>query len=148
MCFSWAMIPIGNILTARYSFIGLFTALNENLQLENEFKMASASANTYHQQYINHAKFVQKHGNPTHSISKPRAPVASGSFADIRRKVICHLCKKQCNAGHFRQPGSIRSYVRDSLKNRDAAVHIVSELLHRMEGELEEKDTSSEARGG
>lgn len=58
MSFSWAMVPIENILNARYSFIGFFTALNEHSQLEKEVKMSSASANTYYLQYGSHAKFV------------------------------------------------------------------------------------------
>ena len=151
MGFSWAMTPIGNIITAKYSFNGFVTALREHLQPESELKMAPVSANThctdggtYHQQYGRRPKFVQKHGMPTHSGSSSRAPAPPGSFAESRRKGTCHRCKKQWTPGHRCQPGSIRSYVRDRFKNGDAAVHIVSDLVLGMEGELVEHPAPSD----
>ena len=151
MGFSWAMTPIGNIITAKYSFNGFVTALREHLQLENEVKMTPVSSSThytdggtYHQQYGRRPKFVQKHGNPIPSSTRSRPPPPPGSFAESRRKGICHRCKKQWTPGHRCQPGSIRSYVRDRFKNGDAAVHIVSDLVLGMEGELEEHPAPSD----
>ena len=139
MGFSWAMIPTGNIITAKYSFNGFVTALREHLQLENEVKMAPASANThyadggnYHQQYGRRQKLVQKHVKPAHWN------------AESRRKGLCHRCKNKWSPGHRCQPGSIRNYVRDPFKNGDAAVHIVSGLVLGMKGELEEHTAPSE----
>ena len=151
MGFSWAMVPIGNIITANYSFNGFVTALRGHLQPENEVKMARASANThyadggtYHQQYGRRPKLVQKHEKPAHSNASSRAPPPPGSFAEIRRKGLCHRCKNKWSPEHRCQPGSIRNYVRDRFKNGDAAVHIVSDLVLGMEGELEEHTATSE----
>ena len=66
------MTPIGNIITAIYTFNGFVTALREHIQLESEVKMSSISAagskfvkdGTYHQQYGRHPKFFQKYGTP------------------------------------------------------------------------------------
>ena len=140
-----------SIITAKYSFNGFVTALHEHLQLENEVKMAPASANThyadggtYHQQYGSRQKLVQKHGKSAHSNASSRAPPPPGSFAESRRKGLCHRCKTKWSPGHRCQPGSIRNYVRDRFKNGDAAVHIVSDLVLGMEGELEEHTALSE----
>ena len=150
MGFSWAMTPIGNIITAKYYFNGFITALREHLQTENEVKMVPASASTqynvggtYQQQYGRRPKFVQKHGNPNFSSTRSRPLPLAGSFAESRQKGICHRCKKQWTPGHRCQPGSICSYVRGRFKNGDAAVHFVSDLVLRIEGELKEHPAPS-----
>ena len=68
MGFSWAMTPIGNIITANYTFHSFVTAPKVHLKLENEARMSSYSAGgthflgdgTYHQQYGTNPKFVNK----------------------------------------------------------------------------------------
>ena len=82
MGFSWAMTPIGNIITAKYKFNGFATALREYLQLDSEVKMSSISAagsnfvkdGTYHQQYGRHPKFVQKYVTPTRLTPNHQVP--------------------------------------------------------------------------
>ena len=41
--FKWAMTPVGNIVTARYSFNGFVTALREHLQLEAEVSQTTGN---------------------------------------------------------------------------------------------------------
>lgn len=40
--FKWAMTPIRNIITAKYTFNGFVTALREHLQLDNELSSFSS----------------------------------------------------------------------------------------------------------
>ena len=71
--FNWAMVPIGNIITAKYSFNSFVTALREHLQVENEVSLSNSSAvgsfketlnGTFHQRYGRHPKQVRKYGPP------------------------------------------------------------------------------------
>ena len=94
MRFSWAMTPIGNIITAKYMFNGFATALREHLQFESEVKMSSISAagsnfvkdGTYHHQYGRHPTYFQKYGTPTRLTRSHRVPQSSDSFSASRRK--------------------------------------------------------------
>ena len=90
---------------------------------------------TYHQQYGRQPKFVQKYGTPTRLTPNRRVPQSSDSFSDSQRKGICHRRKEKWHPGHRCKHGSIHNYVRDRLKNGDAAVHIVSDLVLSMEGD-------------
>ena len=84
------MTPIGNIITAMYTFNGFVTALREHLQLESEVKMSSISAAgsnfvkecTYHQHYGRHPKFFQKYETSTRLKPNHRVPQSSDSFSE------------------------------------------------------------------
>ena len=152
MGLSWAMTPIGNIIIANYTYNSFVTALREHLKLENEVNMSSNPAGgthflsdgNYHQQYGMNPKFVQKYKSSTQSASNNTSPSFTDSFPESRRKRVCHRCKQKWSPRHRRERGSIRKYVRDRLKNGDAAVHIVSDLVLRMEGDQQVGSDSSE----
>lgn len=129
---SMAMTPIVNIITAKYSLSGFQMALREHLQLQNEVKMVPASSirsrftkkDVHYQQYGKNLKLLQKYGRAVNPPLKSRPP-ALGSFAESRRKRICHRCKQTWRPEHHCAPGSIRRYVLDRFKDGDAAVDIV-----------------------
>ena len=155
--FNWSMTPIGNIITAKYTFNGFVTALREHLQLESEVSLANPLGgsrrvppeSTFHQQYGRNPKFVRKHGPPgsrQKSWNKPRA--TSSTFEESRRKGICHMCKQKWHPGHRCKSGFIHGYVRDRFKKGDSAVHIVSDLVLGLEGEANEVDDGSTSSAG
>lgn len=57
--FKRTMIPLGNIITAKYTFRGLFTALREQLRLDNE--LSSTSLVRSFKQSPHESKFFQRY---------------------------------------------------------------------------------------
>ena len=142
--FNWSMVPIGNIITAKYSFNGFVTALREHLQLENEVNVANPSFNgsrlnpvdgTFHSQYGRNPKHVRKYAPPVSRSKNHRSDSSSSTFEESRRKGICHVSKLKWRPGHRCKPGSVHGYVRDRFKKGDSAVHIVSDLVMGLEGD-------------
>lgn len=55
------MTPIGNIITAKYSFNGFVTVFQERLKLENELKLFPTSTDTH---FTNNGTYYQRYGRP------------------------------------------------------------------------------------
>lgn len=151
--FNWAMVPIGNIITAKYSFNSFVTALREHLQLENEVSLSSSLAvgpfketmnGTFHQRYRRHPRQVRKYGSPRNRSGKDTRQISNPSFEKSRRKGICHRCRQKWRPGHGCKPGSIHGYVGNRLKNGD--IHIVSDLVLGLEGDVEDPGKEADDR--
>ena len=148
----WAKGPISNIISSRYSFNGFVTALRESIQLQNELSLVtttpdathiSSLEDTHYQQYGRLPKFVRKHNGPqrnNRSLSRGASRRQfSRSFEESRRRSECHKCGEHWHPGHRCRSGAIRDYVRERLKSGEASVHIVSDLVSGLEGELAEQ---------
>lgn len=98
--FSRAMSPIGNILTAKYTFNGFVTALREHLQLDSRVNVSNTSAggshflkdNTHRQQYGRHSKSVQKYSSSTRLTTDHQISQSPDSFSESRCEGICRRC--------------------------------------------------------
>ena len=152
---SWSKTPISNIVTAQYSFNGFITALREHMQLEEEIQSVSGrptsirhshANDTFVQQYGRNLKYVQKYPpqreyRGTQLLNAERAkndPSSGRTFEESRRWNECHKCRVPWRPGHRCKSGSIRHQVRQRLNNSDSAVHIMSELVSGLEGELDQ----------
>ena len=80
---NWVVIPIGDIISAKYSYTSFVASLREHVQLENDVILAHPSAasniqvtvdSIYHQQYGRHPKNLRKHvfqkPSPPHDVRK------------------------------------------------------------------------------
>ncbi len=64
------------------------------------------------------------------------------SFEGSRRQKKCYMCAGSCSCGQKCSAGAMRNHVRDLLRRGHSAVHIFSDLVQRMEGDLDQRDQS------
>ena len=140
---SWATSPIGNIITSQYTFNAFVTSLREHLQLANEIKLASQNTErsfdtraerTLFQQYGRHPKSVQKY--PMIQAKNPHKRDTQMSFEESRKRSLCHKCGDHWKPGHRCRPGSIRKFFHERMRKGESAVHLMSDMVLNMEGEL------------
>ena len=157
LSYEWAKGPISNIITARYTFNSFVTALRESIQLNNEINLVSHSPesthlslaeNTHYQQYGRHPKFVRKYEPSQRSGKAPYRRLPSRSFEESRRRNECHKCGDRWSPRHRCRPGAIREHVRERLRNGASSVHIVSDLVLGLEGELDDDMDRAGSRDG
>ena len=146
--------PKSNIVAAQYSFNGLITAIREHMLLEEEILSVSrrptdiqhsSADDIFVQQYGRNPRYVQKYpprdeykGGPQSNGSRPpNTPFPSGgTFEESRRRNECHKCRTPWRPGHRCKSGSIRNQVRQRMINGESAVHVMSDFVASLEGEL------------
>ena len=145
--YAWAKGPISNIITSRYTFNAFVTALRESIQLENEISLASNTStfhtlatDTHYQQYGRHPKSVRKYDTPHRNGRNVSGRPPARTFEESRRRNECHKCGDRWKPGHRCRPGAIRDFARQRLENGVSAVHLVSNLVLGLEGELTQNE--------
>ena len=159
---TWSKTPICNIVTAQYSFNAFITALREHMQLEEEILSVSRRTmdirhsiadDTFVQQYGRNPRYVQKYpprgeykGGSQSSGSRPlNTSFPSGrTFEESRRRNECHKCRAPWSPGHRCKAGSIRNQVRQRMINGESAVHVMSDFVASLEGELAHERPAAE----
>ena len=77
-----------------------------------------------------------KYGNPPRDDRFHNRKQPFRSFEESRRRNECHKCGDRWHPRHRCRAGSIRNHIRERLKNGVSSVHIVSDLVSGLEGEL------------
>ena len=151
--YEWAKGPISNIITSRYTFNAFVTALRESIQLENEINLVSrpsaqtllpATEDTHYQRYGRNPRSVRKFGPTQRDGRNNFRRIPARTFEEARRRNECHKCGARWSPGHRCRPGAIRQHMRERLKDGESAVHLVSDLVLGLEGELDTSVTNGD----
>lgn len=162
----WSQTPIQRITSGGLTFNGFVTALHEAIQNLKEIKIITCQAqdrgHTGHTEadetcisrYGRNPKWVQKKGYHARSGSHSQNRNSgfdsnrfSRSFEESRRRNECHKCAAPWKPGHYCKKGAIRNNIRGRVKKGEPAIHIVSEMVQGLEGELDIGDKNDLSDG-
>lgn len=147
----WSLGPIENIHSQKFSFNRFVTALHESIQAKLKVKMlkneaSGGSSGTSGPTLINIGQYSR---NPRH-LRRDHGRKSKGhsprTFEEARQMKLCFKCWDSWFRGHRCRPGSIRTNMRDRIKDGQSAVHLVSCLVDMLEFDESEEVLNEEGK--
>ena len=144
---NWALTPITQMTTARFTFNRVVTALREQIQTTEERRATmSNTTGTFFGQYGVHLKSLKYR-------SRSHRPQYSGKQIPVGRdgrRMLCHTCGsdshllRQHNVATGDKYANLRNGVVRSLNNGTSAVHVLSEVMNSLQDEQLVDDEESD----
>ena len=132
----WAEAGLSQITTAKFTYNRFVTALREQLQFHQERhgKDISVDKPVFYQQYGRRpitSKF--RKAKPSTGYSPNKNGLRKNPFDRNGKRMLCHECGSEDHLARFHKTSGITEYVRDRLGKGNPAVHVVHDLVTKME---------------
>ena len=153
----WSQTSIQQITSDGLSFNAFVAALHESIQNLKEISQIrrmnenaigprhASRQDTFVQQYGRRQKLVKK--GPPRKFDLQERNMHGHTYEERRKRTQCHKCAGTWKPVHRCGKGSIRDNVRHCIKNGESSIHIMTELVDGLEGEIE-GNRNSEADDG